>query len=152
MSVLIESLGLRGHIGSGSRRIIPAIVLLAICLASWPGAGYGANELPTTTSVYVFLPGRGEVHYSDPSAGISETYEIEGEFQMYADLGSEEAWFEKVDGKLIESSGSVHGDDLDDVFRMTDLDGIIIHDSLIVFTGHNWDGDETTVRVTFMGD
>jgi hypothetical protein len=121
------------------------ISLLVFSLFS-QAAGAGAD-------VYTFLTNQSTV-VQVGGRGIYETYPIGGQFWLSVDFDAGVASFEVVDANLLEPSGFLFTQDLDELFNMTELAGTIVDDSIIEFQGNAVDDVYTDIRftLTFIDD
>ena len=118
-----------------------SLILVAVCVICQP---VGAD-----TSIYVFDTSQSTVTQTGGFAGVNETYNVTGQFQLTIDPDSGVALFEIVDANLADKAGTIYGQSLDEIFNMTGLDGILINKTTIDFKGKTADGTESDVRLTF---
>ena len=64
---------------------------------------------------YVFLPDQSTVHQTGGFAGVNETYPIQGQFQLTVDANSSVASFNAVDAILLNPTGFLYTQSLDDL-------------------------------------
>ena len=125
-------------------------LFLLICSISI-GITYGdSNDVACSPeiSTYEFITNQSNVVQTGGFAGVYETYPIEGNFQLCVDSNMEEAYFELVDANLLEQTGFLPTESLDELFNMAELKGIIFGDTVIVFWGEVSDNPETNVLIT----
>ena len=115
-------------------RIVAGIVGVAILVGL-----VGSATAEAITNTYQFSPDQSSVHQTGGVGGISETYSIQGFFQITHDYETLTASFDQVDATLT-GSGYLNEYDLGTLFYMTELDGHVAipfapHPQLIVFQG-----------------
>ncbi|HCO96088.1 MAG TPA: hypothetical protein DIU00_19465 [Phycisphaerales bacterium] len=122
-----------------SKSTILLLILLAVCIASQPAEA--------ETSIYVFSPDQSLVVKTGGFAGVHETYTVAGLFRLTFDPDAGIASFEIVDANLSDETGAEYGQNLDEIFNMTDLSGSVIDDIAIQFEGKTADGTENDVSL-----
>lgn len=85
------------------------------------------------TAVYEFAGDQSTVVQTGGFAGVHETYIVEGSFQLSVDFDAGTAAFDWVDATLSEGP-FLHTTDLDELFRMTRLEGRLVDNATLVFT------------------
>ncbi len=92
------------------------------------------------TSIYVFDPNQSTVVQTGGFAGVHETYPVEGQFRLSVDFDTGFASFEMVDANLLEPTGFLYTENLDELYNMTELTGIVLDNTTIVCVGKVPDG------------
>jgi len=139
MAKISNILNVSVHQNRSGNLTIPLLISLAICVIGRPAEA--------ETSVFVFGPDQSTVFRSGGIAGLQKTLSIAGQFRLTVDLDTSIASFQKVDANLTDESGSVYGQNLDEIFNMTGLAGTIIDNSTIEFEGKTADGTESDVSL-----
>jgi len=139
MAKISNILNVSVHQNRSGNLTIPLLISLAICVI-----GQAANA---DTSIYVFDPNQSTVVRSGGIAGLQKTLSVAGRFQLTVDLDAGFASFEKVEAYLTDQTGSVYGQNLDEIFNMTGLSGTVIDDTTIEFEGKTADGTESDVHL-----
>ncbi|MEJ2647606.1 MAG: hypothetical protein P8016_04250 [Sedimentisphaerales bacterium] len=98
-------------------------------------------------STYKFVTEQSSVTQTGGLAGVHETYPIEGSFQLSVNYDANTASFERVDANMTESTGFLPTQNLNELFNMTKLKGVINNNTAIVFTGKTSE-PESTVSIT----
>jgi len=97
----------------------------------------------------VFIPAQSVLRLSGGFAGIDETLSIEGQFDLSVDFNAGTASFDQVDATL-GSSVYLPTQDLNELFRMTDMIGTVVSDTVIEFETDSLPGGITgDLLVTF---
>jgi hypothetical protein len=120
--------------------VIMLLVLLTISLFS--------RAAEARTDVYTFVPDQSTVVQTGGFAGVHEIYQIEGQFRLSIDFDTSTASFVQVDANLLEPSGFLYTQNLDELFNMTELVGTVVDDTTINFEGKAADDTNTDVRIT----
>jgi hypothetical protein len=90
---------------------------------------------------FIFVPERSMLTQEGGTAGVHVVYPILGQFQLTVDLKTHTALLGPVDANLSWGSGFLSADtNVDDLFHMSELTGIMKDDRTIVFSG-NFDSD-----------
>ena len=139
MAKISKTLNVSGHQNRSGKLTIPLLISLAVCVI-----GQAANA---DTSIYVFDPNQSTIVRSGGIAGLQKTLSVAGRFQLTVDLDAGFASFDKVDADLTDETGSVYGQNLDEIFNMTGLAGTVINDTTIDFEGKTADGTESDVSL-----
>lgn len=132
-------------------------LLIAAFLISIPvRAGYGsdANDLTpsTQTNQYVFQQDRSSLIQSGGIAGIRRNYSVKGKFDLTINFEAGTALLKNVDANAIDESSPEYTLDPNEVFNITSLEGLVINDTRIEFTGQSHDGSDVNITVTFEDD
>ncbi len=90
----------------------------------------GSAPATAVTNTYQFLPDQSSVLQSGGFAGISESYSIQGSFQMTVDYEALTASFDQVNASLSPGSVYLSEYDLGTLFYMTELVGSVPVDFL----------------------
>jgi len=139
MAKISKTLNVSGHQNRSGKLTIPLLISLAVCVI-----GQAANA---DTSIYVFDPNQSTIVRSGGIAGLQKTLSVAGRFQLTVDLDAGFASFDKVDADLTDETGSVYGQNLDEIFNMTGLTGTVVDDTTIQFEGKTADGTESDVSL-----
>jgi hypothetical protein len=132
--------------GRANRTILLLCVLFLTCSLQ---AKYGGN-----TDSYIFITEQSNVIKTGGIAGVHETYPIEGQFHLTVDANAAEASFSYVDAILLSPVSSSPPQSLGELFNMAGLEGTIVNDLLIEFSGKTADGTNTEIalQLTFDDD
>jgi len=141
---------------SNSRVLRTLLLLIAVCLVSIPAQaqyGGGSNTMASAeTSTYVFLSDESTVVKTGGFAGIHETYPIQGQFQLTVDANAGVASFDYVDAFLLSPISSSPPQSLGELFNMAELQGAVLDDTTISFTGKAADGSDVLITLTIEDD
>jgi len=128
------------------------LALLAICFCGLQTQaeydGGSGTIAPAQTSTFVFLPDQSTVVKTGGIAGVHETYPIQGQFQLTVDASASVASFDYVDAFLLSPISSSPPQSLCELLNMTELQGTIVNDALIEFTGKTTDNTNTDIALT----
>ncbi len=103
------------------------------------------------TSEYVFITERRTVTQTGGIAGVHRTYSIEGRFQVEIGPEAGVASFLRVDANAVYDRDDRNVLDLNEVFNMTRLAGVVDETS-IRFEGKTHDGSSVLITLTFADD
>jgi len=106
----------------------------------------------TETNTYFFLPEQSTLIQTGGIAGINLNYTIEGHFRLTVDKNAGTGSFTLVDAIAIDDNPFERTLDPNQVFNMNSLDGKIIDETTISFTGIASDGSYIEMSVTFQND
>jgi len=146
MAKISKILNVSGHQNRSGKLTIPLLISLAVCVI--------VQAANADTSIYVFDPNQSTIVRSGGIAGIQKTLSVTGQFRLTIDYNLSVASFENVDANLTDATGSVYGQNLDEIFNMTGLTGTVIDDTIIQFEGKTADVTESDVglKLTLSND
>lgn len=99
---------------------------------------------------YAFTSDGGQVIQTGGIAGLRRTYSIVGSFHLLLDPSAGTASFVRVDASLLDDESSAWSHDLNDVFNLTALTGVVADDGKTVrFEGQANDGSSVLTNLTF---
>jgi hypothetical protein len=123
----------------------PIFTLDAVAVCQCP-----CESCLTRSSEYVFTSGVSTVTQTGGIAGIRRTYSIVGSFQLSVDPIAGAASFARVDANLVDEKGEVWSHDLNHVFNLTELAGVVADGGKSVrFEGEADDGSSVLITLTF---
>jgi hypothetical protein len=116
--------------------------------------GNDSNEVTLNLSNrYLFLPDISTITQTSGVAGVNRQYTVKGQFQLYIDFQANFALFAQVDANAIDDSPIRRTLNPDEVFGMTTkLNGVVITDTQILFSGRVADGSMVSIAVTIKDD
>ena len=123
----------------------PIFTLDAVAVCQCP-----CDNCLAASSEYVFTSDAGTVTQTGGIAGIRRTYSIVGSFQLSVDPSAGTAWFTRVDASLLDDKGEAWSHDLNDVFNLTGLAGVVADGGKSVrFGGQADDASSVVITLTF---
>jgi len=95
------------------------------------------SNSPANNSVqtYEFITDQSNVIQSGGFAGVNKTHSIEGTFQLITDMDNNTASFEKVDANILEPTGFLPTQKLDELFNLAKLKGTFTDNTTMLFSG-----------------
>jgi len=126
----------------------PIFTLDAVALRQCP-----CESCLTKSGEYVFTSDAGKVTQTGGIAGLHRTYSIAGSFRLSVDPSAGTASFARVDANLLNEKGSTWSRDLNDVFNLTELAGVVADGGKSIrFEGQADDGSSVLITLTFADD
>ena len=115
-------------------------------------SGQAAFGQSGETSEYVFITERRTVTQTGGIAGVHRTYSIEGRFQVQIDPEAGVASFLHVEANAVYDRDDQNVLDLNEVFNLTDLAGVVVDETSVRFEGKTHDGSSVLITLTFADD
>jgi hypothetical protein len=119
------------------------------------GAYGGRSEASQSydgAAVYTFQAETSTLLQTGGFAGVHRAYQIQGQFELYVDLGVGAATFAQVKAEAVDLDVPGRTLDPNAVFQMTSLAGTTNPDGSITFVGVATDGSRVDLQCTFVDD
>ncbi len=107
---------------------------------------------PAVGGPYVFLTDQSTVVQTGGYTGVHETYPVEGSFQLAVDVNEGVASFAGVDANLLNPTGFLYTQDLGELLNMTALQGTVVNETTIEFSGKTASNNQSIVLTLTFGD
>ena len=127
--IITFSLSLFHKITSKISKLLTLLLFLILfCMVTKAQrTGSETISLPRT-SIYVFKYVENTIAKTGGFAGVHEIYHIQGTFQLSVDFDSMTALFSRVDANLLDESGLLYQQSLDEILNMKELIGTVVNE------------------------
>ena len=107
------------------------------------------SNIPANSSsnTYEFVTDQSNIIQSGGFAGVNQSHPIEGTFQLSMDSVNNTASFEQVNANILEPTGFLSEQKLNQIFNLTSLEGTMTTDTTLVFKGKSSE-PESDVSIT----
>jgi hypothetical protein len=128
------------------------LVITSLIIFLFLSVTSGAQQNTARTNRYIFLPKQSKLVQTGGIAGVNRTYTVQGQFALTIDSKAGTAFFTLVDANALDDSQHQRTLDPNEVFAMTGLDGTVLNDTTLVFTGLAADGSKVNITATLQDD
>ena len=118
------------------RKVVCGVVCFIVCLVTQTGLlAEDDSEQSILANRYIFQSEKSTIVQTGGIAGVHYTYNVSGQFVLKIDSEAGRASFIEVNANAVEVSPGNHTLDPNKAFVMTSLNGVVLNETTIEFTG-----------------